>query len=152
MTKPHDPLFRNTRENRVNIRDDICSFSYSLFCAVFYNVWCGRPVIGVVFLVVTSVVRISLLDFFFVNFVHIFRYHFCSPLLVSVFLTLLIFFLLFTHSINRKFNFVSCFIQLTKLHVINGLVGHGLLGYHFPSFLRKLRSEFLKILKPAMKI
>ena len=24
---------------------------------------------------------------------------------------------------------------------IFGLVGHGLLGYHFPSFLRKLRSE-----------
>ena len=69
ITNPYDPLFRNTRENRVNIRDDICSFSYSLFCAVFYNVRCGRAVIGVVFLVVTSVVRISLLDFFFVNFV-----------------------------------------------------------------------------------
>ena len=114
MTKLHDPLFRNTRENRVSILDDICSFS--LFCAVFYNVRCGRVAIGVVFLVVTSVVRISLLDFFFfVNFVlHIFKYHFCSPLLVSVFLILLMFCVKFTYSINRKLYFVSCLIQLTK--------------------------------------
>ena len=65
MTNPYDPLFRNTRENHFNTREDICCVSYSLFCAVFYKVWCGRAVIGFVFLVVTSVVRISLLDFFF---------------------------------------------------------------------------------------
>ena len=93
MTNRYDPLFRNTRENRVNTRDDICSFSYFLFCAVFYKVRCGRAVIGFVFLMVTSVVRISLLDFFFFCKFRpsYFRYHFCSPLLVSVFLTLLIF-------------------------------------------------------------
>ena len=120
MTNPYDPLFRNTRENRVNTREDICCFSYSLFCAAFYKVWCGRAVIGVVFLVETSAVRISLLDiFFFVNFVlHVFKYHFCSPLLVSVFLILLIIFVKFTYSINRKLYFVSCFVQLTKLCVI----------------------------------
>ena len=78
----------------------------------------SRAVIGVVFLVVTSVVRISLLIFFFVNFVlHVFKYHFCSPLLVSVFLILLTIFVKFTYSINRKLYFVSCFIQLTKLCV-----------------------------------
>ena len=115
MTKPYDPLFWNTRENRVNTRGDILSFSYSMFCAVFYKVWCGRAVIGVVFLVVTSVVRISLLDFFFVNFVLlVFKYRFCSPLLVSVFLILLIIFVKFTYSINRKLYFDSCLIQLTK--------------------------------------
>ena len=118
ITNPYDPLFRYTRENRVNTREDVCSFSHSLFCAVFYKVWCGRAVIAVVFLVVMSVVRISLLDFFFVNFVlHLFKYHFCSPLLVSVFLILLIIFVKFTYSINRKLYLVSCFIQLTKLSV-----------------------------------
>ena len=60
MPKPYDPLFRNTRENRVNTWEDIFSLSYSLFCAMFYKVWCGRAVIGVIFLVVTSVVRISI--------------------------------------------------------------------------------------------
>ena len=94
MTKPYDPLFRNTREKRVNIREDICRFSYSLFCAVFYKVWCGRAVIGVVFLVVTSVVRISLLDFFFFfNFVlHIFQvpflfssFIFCLSYIVNIY-------------------------------------------------------------------
>ena len=35
MTNPYDQLFRNTRENRVNTREDICSFSYPLFlCCV----------------------------------------------------------------------------------------------------------------------
>ena len=68
MTNPYGPLFTNTLEIRVNTRDDICSFSYSLFCAVFYNVRCGRAVIGVVILMVTSVVRISLSDFFFFFF------------------------------------------------------------------------------------
>ena len=68
ITKPYDPLFRNTREKRVNIREDICSFSYFLFCFVFYKVCCGRAFIGVVVLVVTSVVRISLMDFFFCKF------------------------------------------------------------------------------------
>ena len=38
MTKPYDALFRNTGEKRINIWEDICSFSYSLFCVVFYNV------------------------------------------------------------------------------------------------------------------
>ena len=38
MTNPYDPLFRNTRENRVKILEDICSYSYSLFRAVFYKV------------------------------------------------------------------------------------------------------------------
>ena len=115
---PYDPLFRNTRENRVNTREDICSFSYSLFCTVFYKVCCGRADIGVVCLVVTSVVRISLLIFFFVNFVlHVFKYHFCSPLFVAVFLILLIIFVKFTYSINRKLYFASCVIQLTKLCV-----------------------------------
>ena len=120
FTDPYDPLFRNTLENRINTREDICSFSYSLLCRVFYKVWCGRAVIGVVFLVVTSVVQISLSVFFslFFKFVlHIFKYHFCSPLLVSVFLKLLIIFVKFTYSINRKLYFVSCFIQLTKLCV-----------------------------------
>ena len=118
MTNPYDPLFRNTRENRVNTREDTCSFSYSLFSAVFYKVWCGRAVIGVVLLVVTSVVRISVLDLFFVIFVlHVFKYHFSSPLLVSVFLIMLIIFVKFTYSINRKLYIVSCFIQLTKLCV-----------------------------------
>ena len=58
--------------------------------------------------------------FFFisVNFVlHVFKYHFCSPLLVSVLLSLLIISVKFTYSINRKLYFVSCFIQLTKLCV-----------------------------------
>ena len=124
MTNPYGPLFRNTQENRVNTPEDICSYSYSLFCAVFYKVWCGRAVIGVEFLVVTSVVRISLLDFFFVNFVlHVIKYHFCSPLLVSVFLILLIISVKFTYSIIRKLYFISCFIQLTKLcfKVFSGL-------------------------------
>ena len=58
MTNPYDPLFRNTQE-------DICRFSYSLFCAVFYKVCCGQVVIGIVFLVVTSMVQISQLVFFF---------------------------------------------------------------------------------------
>ena len=119
MAKLYDPLFRNTREKRINIRKDICSFSYSLFCVVFYEVWCGRAVIDVVFLVVTSVVRISLWNFFFVNFIHhVFKYHFCSPLLVFVFLILLTIFVKFTYSINIKLYFVSCFIQLTKLCII----------------------------------
>ena len=57
--------------------------------------------------------------FSFVNFVlHVFKYHFCSPLLVSVFPILLIIFVKFSYSINRKLYFVSCFIQLTKLSVI----------------------------------
>ena len=56
--------------------------------------------------------------FFFVNFVlRVFKYHFCSPLLVSVFLILLIIFVKFAYSINRKLYFVSCLIQLTKLCV-----------------------------------
>ena len=136
MTNAYDPLFRNTRENRVNTREDICSFSYSWFCAVFYKVWCGRAVIGV-FLVVISVVRISLLNFCCCNFrPSCFQVSFCSPLLISVFFILLIISVKFTYSINRKL-YISCFIQLTKLCVINGLVGHGLLGYHFPSFLRQ---------------
>ena len=81
--------------------------------------------------------------FFFCKFhPSCFQVSFCSPLLVSVFLILLIISVKFTYSINRKLYFNSGFIQLTKLCVINGLVGHGLLGYHFPSFLRKLRSEF----------
>ena len=94
------------------------AFHIPCFCAVFFNVWWGRVVICVVFIVVTSVVRISLLDFFFVNFVlHVFKYHFCSLLLVSVFLILLIMFVKFMYSINRKLYFISCFIQLTKLCV-----------------------------------
>ena len=64
MTKVYDPLFRNTRGNRVNIREDICSVSYSLFCAAIQKVQCGRAVIDAVLLVVTSVVRILLLDLF----------------------------------------------------------------------------------------
>ena len=47
--QPYDRLFRNTWENRVNTREDIFSYSYSLFCAIFYKVWCDRAVIGVVF-------------------------------------------------------------------------------------------------------
>ena len=120
ITKLYDPRFRNNREKRVNIQEDICSFWYSLFYVVFYKVWCGRAVIAVVFLVVTSVVRIFLLDFFFfVNFVlDVFKYHFCSPLLVSVFLILFIISVKFTYSINRNLYIVSWFIQLTKLCVI----------------------------------
>ena len=113
------PTIQKYSKNLVNIWEDICSFSYYLFCVVFHKVWCGRAVIGVVFLVVTSVVRISLLDFFFLNFVlRVFKYHFCSPLLVSVFLMLLIISVKFTYSINRKLYFVSCFIQLIKLCII----------------------------------
>ena len=91
----HTTHYSEIFEKTVLIFGMICSFSYSLFCAVFYKVRCGQAVICVVFLVVTSVVRISLLDFFFFFFCKFrpsyFRYHFCSPLLVSVFLTLLIF-------------------------------------------------------------
>ena len=61
--------------------------------------------------------------FFFVNFVlHVFKYHFCS-LLVSVFLILLIIFVKFTYSINRKLYCVLCFTQLTKfcVKVFSGL-------------------------------
>ena len=118
MTKAYDPLFRNTRENRVKIWEDICSVSYSLFCAAIQKVWCGRAVIDAVILLVTSVVWIAILNFFFLNFVlRIFKYHFCSHLLVSVFLILLIISVKFTYSINRKLYFVSCFIQLSKLCV-----------------------------------
>ena len=35
-------------------------------------------------------------------------------------------------------------INKTVCQSIFGLVGHGLLGYSFPSFLRKLRSEFTR--------
>ena len=145
MINPYDPLFRNTRENRVHTREGICSFSYSLFCAVFYKVWCGRAVIGAVFLVVTSVVRISLLDFFYFV-LHVLKYHFCCPLLVSVFLILLIIFVKFTYSINRKLYFISCFIQFNKIvcQSIFGLVGHGLLGYHFPLISPKTTFRILK--------
>ena len=109
MTKPYDPLFRNTRENRVNAREDILSFSYSLFCAVFYKVWCGRAVTGVVFLVVISVVRISMLVFFF--FFCKFRPPcFQLSFLFSTFI-LLIFSVIFKFSINRKLYFVLCFIK-----------------------------------------
>ena len=44
MTKPYEPLFRNTRENRFNMREDICSYC-TVFCAAFYEVRCGRAVI-----------------------------------------------------------------------------------------------------------
>ena len=117
MAKAYDPLFRNTRENRVKIREDICRVSYSSFYAAIQKVRCGRAVIDAVLLVVTSVVRIAILILFiyFLNFVlRIFKYHFCSPLLVSVFLILLIFYVKFTYSINRKSYFVSCLMQLTK--------------------------------------
>ena len=81
MTKAYDPLFRNTRENRVKIREDICSVSYSLFCAAIQKSRCGRAVIDAVLLVVTSVIRIAILIFVFNFVLHIFKYHFCSPLL-----------------------------------------------------------------------
>ena len=95
MTNPYDPLFRNTRENRVNTREDICSVSYSLYCAAIQKLRCGRVVIDAVLLVVTSVVLIAIL-------IRVFKYHFCSPLLVSVFLILLIFCVKFTYSINKN--------------------------------------------------
>ena len=65
MTNPYYPLFRNTQKNRVKIREDICSVSYSLFCAAIQKVRCGRAVVGAVLSVVTSVVRIAILIFFF---------------------------------------------------------------------------------------
>ena len=102
MTKAYDPLFRNTRETRVKIREDICSVSYSLLRAAIQKVPCGRAVIDAVLLVVTSVVWIAILIFFFNFVLRIFKYYFCSPLLVSVFLILSIFCLKFTYSINRK--------------------------------------------------
>ena len=114
--KAYDPQFRNTRENRIKIWEDICSVSYSLFCAAIQKVRCGRAVIDAVLLVVTSVVHITILNFFFFNFVlRIFKYHFRSPLLISVFLILLIFCIKFTYSINRKLYFVTCLIQLKYL-------------------------------------
>ena len=94
--------------------------SYTLFCADFRMLRCGRAVIGVVFLVVTSVVRILLLDlfFFFCKFrPSCFQVSFWSPLSVSVFLVLLIISVKFTYSINRKLYFISSFVQLTKLCV-----------------------------------
>ena len=90
MTKPCNPLFRNTPEHRVNVREDICSFhiQYLVLCRIL-QVRCGRAVIGAVHSVVTSVVRISLLDILVNAILCILNCHFCSPLLVSVFLILL---------------------------------------------------------------
>ena len=123
VTKAYDPLFRNTRENCVKTRDDICSVSYSLFCASIQKVRCGRAVIDSVHF--SGDVSGSDRDIgFFFNFVlRIFKYHFCFCFLVSVFLILLIFCVKFTYSINRKLYFVSCLIQLTKLcvNVFSGL-------------------------------
>ena len=64
MTKAYGPLFRNTGENRVKIREDICSVSYSLFCAAIQKVRCDRAVIDAVLSVVTLVVRIAILILF----------------------------------------------------------------------------------------
>ena len=62
MTNPYDPLFRNTRENRVNIRKIFAAFHTPFLCSIL-QVRCGRAIIGAVLLLVTSVVRISLLNF-----------------------------------------------------------------------------------------
>ena len=53
--------------------------------------------------------------FFVVNFVHVFRYHFCSPLLVSVFLILLLIFVENTYSINKKIVLRLVFYTINKI-------------------------------------
>ena len=91
MTKAYDPLFTNTRENHVNTREDIFSFSYYLFCAVLQGMMWPSCYGRCIFSGDISGSDLAVW-FFVVNFVHVFKYHFCSPLLVPDFLYIINFF------------------------------------------------------------
>ena len=121
LTKPYDPLFRNTREKRVNIREDIYSFSYSfvLYCVLRGLMW-PRGYRRCIFSGEISGSDLAVgFFFFFCKFRPCFQVSFLFSSFNFCFFILLIISVKFTYSINRKLYFVSCFIQLTKLCIIN---------------------------------
>ena len=99
MTNPYDPLFRNTRENRVNTRIYLQLFIFLVLCCVLQGMMWPSGYRRCIFSGGISGSDLAV-GFFFSKFrPSCFKYHFCCPLLVSILVILSIICVKFAYSI-----------------------------------------------------